>query len=155
MTTSTGTYTNAGYAEIAQLGASQVGVDNADSEKMRLSYFVIGEGGHVGGVPNVPSRLMTDIEAQGYGVDGKFRFQKSFGAGDVSVGGPSSNILTIVCLVDDGEANDRGDGNPPTFYELGVYDENDVMVAYLTFDGQLKVVGEPIQHTVKINYGTP
>jgi hypothetical protein len=117
---------------------------------MRLSYFRIGEGGHASGTPDTPDPAMTDIEAQGVGTNGLHFFEKAFSLGDVTRAG---NITTIVCHLDAGEGNDPGGGHgDPVYYELGVFDENGVLVAYLTFDGETKTSADPLQHVVKIQY---
>lgn len=147
---SSGTYTNAYLEKLALLGDNQVGAGNTDAPLMRLGYFKIGEGGSTGGVPNTPDPALTDVEAQGVGINSLYVFQKALAGGDVTA---VAGQLTIVCNIGAAEAPGPGGlGGNPIFYELGVFDEDDTMICYLTFDAEEKVPGIPLQHTVKIQY---
>jgi hypothetical protein len=106
---------------------------------MYIKYFKIGERGYVetvnGRIPKVPDPTLTDIEANGTpGTD--FFFQKEFSAADIIFISPST--IQFRCRLVAGEANDDGTGEFPKFYEIGVFDTNDIMVGYATFDEQTK-----------------
>jgi hypothetical protein len=147
---SSGTYTDARSAQLASLDADDVGTANAGAPSLRLAYFRIGEGGQTSGTPNTPDPTLTDIEAQGVGTNGLHFFEKAFDPGDVT---RSGKITTIVCHLEAGEGNDPGGGHgDPVYYELGIYDDTDTLVAYLTFDGETKTSSDPLQHVVKIQY---
>jgi len=131
----TGVYTNAYRAKLAELANNIVGAANVDAPAMRLGTFRFGEGGYeviLGSpVPKTPSRTLTDIEAQGYGVNALYYWE-----GTLADGG--AGVLTVACQIPAGDGNDRGDATSPTFYEVGLYDEAGVMMIYVTFDGEIK-----------------
>jgi len=70
-----------------------------------------------------------------------FVFRKSLAAGDVLFNSVLPAIVEITSIVAAGEANSDQLGNNPIFYELGLFDEDGVMVVYVTFDAQTKVAG--------------
>lgn len=125
---------------------------------LNFAYFKIGELGHVGTVPKVPDPDRTDIEAtyeQGTlppppGPDLHISyFKKLFSPGDVTV---ADAIVTAVCLLLAAEGNDDGLGNTPIYYELGIFDIDNTMIAYFTFDGEQKTDARSLQHTVTIDF---
>lgn len=126
-----------------------------------MAFFRIGEGGFVtqpGGlqVPADPDDTglgyssLDDVVAQGVGVNGLFRFQKTLTLADLTIDG--QNVLYVRCLVDYGEANDNGLGAAPKFYELGVYDTNQVLVAYGTFPEEEKTPLRQIERRMKLTF---
>lgn len=70
-----------------------------------------------------------------------FVFRKDLTAGDVLFTSALPAIAEITCTVGASEANADQLSNTPEFYELGVFDEDGVMVGYFTFDKQEKIVG--------------
>lgn len=116
----------------------------------RVSYFQIGMGGFVqtvnGRIPKNPDPARTNLEATG--APGSLIFQKSFGAADVGFGPPSFANLTLFIGLN--EANDDGLGNPPKFYELGVFDDLNNMMAYGTFPEETKTNSKTLNHVVTI-----
>lgn len=126
-----GVVTNAGRAALAKAVGYLGGFD--------LSYasdFKIGEAGYVvtpsGNVPKDPDPSLTDIESVGT----MYYFTKALIASDFSFISPST--IQIRCRLVPTEANDDGLGNNPRFFELGVFDQNGIMLFYATFDEQLK-----------------
>ena len=150
----TGVFTDVYRAKFAELGAGVLGASNVDAALSKLSYFKVGEMGHTGVSPDVPDPTLSDIQAStdisaGAGGVGSRFFQKTFGVGDVSY---VAGVLTVVCHVDGAEGNAQGADADPTYYELGIFDEHDDMIAYLTYTGQEKPVGEPLMHVVRVRY---
>jgi len=113
--------------------------------------------------PIPPSATFTDIQSVTSGV---FWYRQTF---------ISANILFIAaatiqfqCFLDlafaNGDAPDTGtnvDGpkntaslssQPPIYFELGIFDPQDVMVAYGTFPGETKLNTKTLNHLVNINF---
>ncbi len=67
-----------------------------------------------------------------------FTFRKTLLAADVTLFSSLPAITEIDAIVLAGEANLDQLGNLPEFFELGLFDTNGVMVAYITFDLQTK-----------------
>ena len=55
-----------------------------------------------------------------------------------------------VCKNDCYGKYDDGFGNPPEFWEVGIFDNDNVMIAYLTFDKQTKDDRRALRHLVTI-----
>lgn len=70
-----------------------------------------------------------------------YTFRKTLVAGDVLFNSVLPAITEITCVVAAAEANSDQLGNTPAFYELGIFDNDGVMVGYLTFDKQEKIAG--------------
>jgi hypothetical protein len=101
----------------------------------------------------------TDIEAIGSPLasDGNpelFTFTKSFGADvDTEVIVRGTGYATVRCKmklqavegIDDGRGSSYG--GTPYYFEGGIFDSNDVLIAYFTFDKQRKVAPLEIVHT--------
>jgi len=68
-------------------------------------------------------------------------FRKTLTVGDVLFNSVLPAITEITCSVASGEANADQQSNTPEFYEVGIFDNDGVMVGYLTFDKQEKIVG--------------
>lgn len=64
----------------------------------------------------------------------------------------SGSDLIVQCRLEGPEANDDGTGNPPHFYELGIFDQDDDMIAYVTFEEQVKTSTVALQHNVTITF---
>jgi len=102
----------------------------------------------------------TDIEAEQSPLapDGNhelFSYDKSFGADvDTEVILRGATYATVRCKmklqavegIDDGRGSTYG--GIPYYFEGGVFDEDDVMLAYFTFDKQRKVIPLEIYHTL-------
>lgn len=119
-------------------------------------YFKIGEGGFVSGPggsksPKTPVGNETDVESESD--SNLFTFQKDFTASDLTYelcdGVPYAVFRVFINF---GEANDDGFGNPPEFFEIGIFDEQDVMLAYTTFPGETKNGSKTLNHFVYINF---
>lgn len=124
----------------------------------KFSYFKIGCGGwvDVGGTkePVDPTTKMDledldCIENPGsYPPASQYYFQKSLTAGDIAYEADRKSRAT--CIVSFTEANDDGYGDPPEFWEIGIFDENDVMVVYGTFPKETKTPDKEIEKEIRI-----
>jgi len=107
----------------------------------RIVKFAYGEGGcetnPAGGrSPKLPDPSLTDLEAKVLSAPDNYFFEKIIGAADVTFVMPST--IEFRCKLNPTDANDDGYGNPPKFFELGLYDDFGNMIAYTTFDEQTK-----------------
>lgn len=128
-----------------------------------ISYFKYGEGGWASPGPTrrTPDPTLTDLDAvvdlsrplidKRYPADSLFVYQKNFILADFVYLAPGT--LRCRCYLDFGEANDDGFGNPPEFWEIGLFDAANRMVAYGTVPLQLKN-GNNLENFVEIVYGT-
>lgn len=120
------------------------------------TYFKIGEGGWIdpgtGAEPLDPDPALTDITAGtgDYTDPSDYFFQKSLVGADLVYVAP--NRLEVRCAVDTGEANDDGHGNPPEFFELGVFDADDNMLAYSTFPVEIKTASKSLLHIIHVDF---
>jgi hypothetical protein len=133
-------------------------------------YFKIGTAGFQsspgGNVPQNPSDAYTDIQSV---VSGSFYYRQTFYAADILFVSPFT--IQFRCLLNatsangnpliepdtpanvDGPKNSSSlSGQPPVFFEIGVYDENNVMVAYGTFPGETKLSTKTLNHLVNFNF---
>lgn len=79
-----------------------------------------------------------------------YTFRKDLAAGDVVYSSGLPAITEVTSLVGSSEANSDQLGNNPIFYELGLFDSNGVMVAYVTFDAVTKVSGVQLNAIVDL-----
>lgn len=79
-----------------------------------------------------------------------FTFRKNLADGDVLFSSSSPAITEITAVVDTGEANNDQLGNDPEFFELGLFDENGVMLVYVTFDAETKNSGIQLNHVIEL-----
>lgn len=70
-----------------------------------------------------------------------FVFRKALTISDVLFNSVNPAITEITSTVGAAEANSDQLGGTPEFFELGLFDEDGVMVGYITFDKQEKVAG--------------
>lgn len=116
---------------------------------VRAVKFIYGEGGYqiVGGgkAPKVPDPSLTDIEADGISL---YRFEKNLVPADITFIAPST--IEFRCKLDPSEANDNGFGGSPKFFELGIYDDDDNLLVYSTFDEQTKVATKSLSTYLQV-----
>ena len=132
-------------------------------------YFKIGTGGYhdTGTIlePVTPDPALHDIQAATSGI---FWYKKTFQTSDFLFVAPAT--MQFRCFLDLTEANGDGSepntgdsldgpkqsstlgGQPPTFFELGIFDNQDVMVAYGTFPSETKLDNKTLNHLVNINF---
>lgn len=79
-----------------------------------------------------------------------FTFRKTLLAADVTLFSSLPAITEIDAIVLAAEANLDQLGNPPEFFELGLFDSNGVMVAYITFDLETKTGAVQLNHIIQI-----
>lgn len=139
-----------------------------------LAYFRIGEGGWVYNPAllqrerRIPDPDLTNLDiildagrpalTRRYDVgESAGYFQKTLTPADISAEGPG--ILRIGALLDNPEANLETDlvlvydnGGPyvgPEFWEIGVFDTDDVMVLYGTFPRETKDAARQVENVVR------
>jgi hypothetical protein len=93
-----------------------------------------------GGVPEPVTPPCTGVD---------FYFCKQIAPAFISVVGSD---LTVQCRLEGPEANDDGLLNPPHFYELGIFDQDDDMIVYVTFAEEVKTSTVAIQHNVTVTF---
>lgn len=140
MTTVIGVITDAGREKWSKYMAGVGTIDDIAG-----GGFRVGEGGWVDippKVPKSPDPTLTDLDcvvnAASYPVDSRYVFPTVGAKAFASVNWVSPSIIRLECLVDFAEANDDGFGNPPEFWELGIFDSAGVMIAYFTFQVDTK-----------------
>jgi hypothetical protein len=144
----TGVITNIGREALAK-GFGYVGVFYPNPTY--AAYFRIGVKGYLdtvqGRIPKDPDPSLTDVEANGSDAS-NYRLQKSFSSSDVVFLTPST--IQFRCRLVATEGNDDGDGNNPRFFEIGIFDSNDVLIAYGTFDEQTKNPAKILTNYVQV-----
>lgn len=119
-------------------------------------YFKIGEGGFISGPggtkePKTPVGNEPDLESESDA--GLYTFQKELVAADLTYevcdGIPYAVIRSFL---DFGEANDDGSGGTPEFFEIGVFDEQDVLLFYATIPGETKTGAKTLNHFLYVNF---
>lgn len=79
-----------------------------------------------------------------------FTFRKTLLAADVTLFSTLPAITEIDAITLAAEANLDQLGNPPEFFELGLFDANGVMLAYITFDLQTKTAAVQLNCIVQL-----
>lgn len=133
-------------------------------------YFKIGTAGHteVSGQdhPLPPSAAYSDLQSV---VSGVFHYRKTFQASDILFINPAT--IQFKCFLDLTEANgdsgiepdtgpfvdgpkesDSVSASAPVFFELGIFDAQDKMIAYGTFPGEAKLNTKTLNHLVNVNF---
>ncbi len=155
--------TNAGREALAKSFGGATGGFNWSAGK----YFKIGVSARmeVSGQdqPLPPNAAYTDI--QSVGAEG-FYYRKTFIASDILFVAPATIQFRCFLDLEDGngtEADTAVDadgpkatstlaGSAPVYYELGIFDDQDVMIAYGTFPGETKLNTKTLNHLVNINF---
>lgn len=135
----------------------------------KFKFFKFGMGGweDVGGgvlEPRTPDPSLTDLDCiinpSRYPGGSEMRFvwnswtdhvsphPQRFEAADLWFESPRTAVAK--CLVYFEEANDRGDGDPPEFWEMGVFDEDGDMVVYATFPKETKTEDYELEKEVRV-----
>lgn len=113
--------------------------------------FKIGEGGWEDILsvrqPKVPDPTLTDIEADGVT---QYFFSKALTAPNLTFTSPTR--LQISCIVATSEANVNLGGDPPEFYELGVFDAAGNLLVYSTFPVEIKTLSKTLQHLIYVDF---
>ena len=95
------------------------------------------------GAPNVPDPTKTDLESESDA--NLYTFQKTLQSTDFTFQGENTGRVTVELYVELWEALDDGNGDPPFFFEGGLFNASDVLLYYFTFskikkDGVGKIV---------------
>lgn len=143
-----------------RLMAEQMG---RKSDTIGIDTFRVGEGGFttVSGnkEPKDPDPTRSTLESQND--SNLFTFQDSIPSGDIIVTEDSNVIseastgapvLQVTVLVEDTEANDDGSGNHPEFFEVGLFDDNDIMVFYGTYPGETKTSSTTLEKIANMKF---
>ena len=119
-----------------------------------IDSFKIGEGGWIdpggGKEPIPPDPTFTDLTAPTYPAGSQFVYSGSIGVADLAFTAP--NRLEIRVFVDSSEANDDGTGNPPEFFELGIFDAGGTMLVYSTFPLEIKTASKSLEHLIFVDF---
>ena len=79
-----------------------------------------------------------------------FTFRKDLTVSDVLFSSAVPAITEVLANVLGGEANLDQLGNAPQFFELGVFDANGVMLLYMTFPMEEKVLAVQLNHILEL-----
>ena len=141
-----------------------------------ISYFKVGEGGWVdpgtGRTPRTPDPSLTDLDivldASRLPVDKRYNVSENFGyytkalvLGDFT--SPASAILRVSCMLLNSEYNLEDAGTlvydvggpyaPPEIWEIGLFDADDDMIFYGTFDKETKDSTKQIENICRLIVG--
>jgi len=99
-------------------------------------------------IPIAPVDSKTQLDSQG--VSDLFTFEKEFVSGDFTFRGVGFGTERVTCHLTSSEGIDDGDlyGGTPYYFEGGIFDEDDVLLCYFTFDKERKRGSTTITHTV-------
>lgn len=121
-----------------------------------VKYFKIGTGGYIAGpggtkTPKTPVGNETDLDSASD--PNEFTYQKDLTASELSYelceGIPYAVLKAFLNFT---EANDDGTGNSPEFFEIGFFDEQDVLLFYTTMPGETKNASKTLNHYIYINF---
>lgn len=119
------------------------------------AYFQIGEGGFTdpgtGKEPKTPDPSRIDLEADHNPAGTNYKFEKALTSGDLTFTSPTR--LEVQCLVDSSEGNGPDYlGNPPEYFELGIFDSDDRMLVYSTFPIEIKTSSKALVHLIFVDF---
>ena len=148
-----GVLTDLGRQRLAKSLGAEGGFDLVKAVK-----FAYGEGGFTvtgsGRVPKVPNPGITEMEAGSIVTPlppaDNFRYEKFFTPADITFIAPFT--IQFRCKLNPSEANldlDTPPG-PPKFFELGLYDAQNNLIAYTTFDEQTKTATKSLITFVQV-----
>jgi hypothetical protein len=141
--------------EVVRIKWTKVDLGLEQETHSKLKYFKIGEGGWIdegaGKVPREPLVTQTDLDCiehpENYPEDSRYFYQKDFRSEDLSFEQPITALIR--CFLDFDEAN-NANGSLPSFWELGVFDEDDTLVIYGTFEEIIKTEEKQINQEVRL-----
>lgn len=139
-----GIFTDEGKVQIRNsIAGSLIGAPHT-----RIVKFKIGEGGFVttagGRLPNDPLSREGENDIEANITNGLYFFEKAFTPTDISINPDGSIRFDVV--VEYAEANDNGTGDDPTFFEIGLFDQDDNMIVYATFPEETKNLSKRLIH---------
>ncbi len=96
------------------------------------------------------SPLTTKTQLDSQGDTTLFTFEKDLESSDISLRGPGWATARIAVNLTAPEGIDDGDsfGGTPYYFEGGIFDEDDVLLVYFTFDKERKTGASIIAHTI-------
>jgi hypothetical protein len=143
----TGVITNKGRETFAKaFGRVGTGVESYAFK------FKFGEGGYIqtptSRVPKDPQDGITLLDVEAASTPGLFYITKNFVVTDLIFIAPST--MQCRCRLIQTEGNDNGFGDPPRFFELGIFDQLDNLMAYATFAEQTKTASKILTNFVQV-----
>lgn len=90
------------------------------------------------GAAKAPSAALTDLESEGD--PNLYTFTKEFASGDITFIEAGRGRINCLVFLDLWEGIDDGTGNTPYFFEGGLFNSGDELIAYFTFS-KLKKTG--------------
>jgi hypothetical protein len=137
-------------------------------DSLQLSYVKYGCAGRFPGSAMPPASLaFSDLQALGgaacplpagwptaggsdpTSVGEHWYYCKVLAPGQVTVAG---SVVSIVCRLEAGEANDDGTGTEPSLFELGVFDHEHNLMIYVAHTEAVKHSGVALQSTITLTY---
>lgn len=133
-------------------------------------YFKIGTGAwvSVGGQqqPVTPDPALHDIQAATSGI---YWYRKTFQPSDLLFVSPATMQFRAFLDLTQANGNPLNEPDTPThqdgpknsstlgaaapiFFEIGIFDANDVMVGYATFPGETKLDTKTLNHLISVNF---
>jgi len=152
----TGIITNKGREVFAKrFGIIGTGVATNTARAFKFKY---GEGGFIdtgsGRIPKSPTEgvALLDVEAAASG--SLFEFEKNLIATDFTFLQPDvgTSIMQVRCRLAEIEANDNGFGDSPRFFEIGIFDDESNMLAWVTFSEQTKAASKILTNFVQVQF---
>lgn len=127
-----------------------------------ISSFKVGMGGwNPDGSPRTPSPGLTDLDIvldqTRPAIEKRYpaltvppyniTYQKSFIPGQLAA---ASNVLTAGCEITNAEYNDDGLGGAPVVWEIGLFDTDDTMIVYGTYNGIAKTTDRALSFPIRM-----
>jgi len=124
----------------------------------RAYKFKYGEGGFIdtggGRIPKDPSEGLTYTDVEAASDPGLFSFEKVLVPADFTFIqiSASQNIMQVRCRLVELDANDNGFGDSPRFFEVGIFDDEDNLLSYITFSEQTKTASKILTNFVQVQF---
>lgn len=102
-------------------------------------------------VPKTPVGSKIELESEGDSL--LFTVEKALVDGNFQLRGPGYGTLRVTLQLTQSEGLDDGQaeaGGTPFYFEGGIYDSDDVLLIYFTFDKEKKLGSTTITHTVDL-----
>lgn len=144
-----GILTDLGRQRLAKSLGAEGGFD-----LVKIVKFAYGEGGFIvtgsGRVPKVPDPSIIAMEATNVPGPDTFRYEKVLTPADITFIAPYT--IQFRCKINPSEANLDLDTPPapPKFFELGLFDAQNNLIAYTTFDEQTKTATKSLITFVQV-----
>lgn len=134
------------------------------------TYFKIGTAMHtVSGVQQVPIPPQANFSDLQSVTSGVFYYKKTYINSDILFINPATiqfrSFLDLIeangdsgaepdtgALVDGPKNSASLSGDAPIFFEIGIFDAQNVMVGYGTFPGETKLLSKTLNHLINVNF---